>query len=1205
MESPLDRILESVDHGGSPTVVAGARGSVVSLVVAQLLAKRPRGAPVVVVCADEARAVGLAEELAVLWRPAAPPTDDPLAPPQSLLVCEVDGSPYSDLVPDRSTILQRQAALFRLLQELVGPVVVLSVRSLARRVMTPAMFDSLCELVVTGETLDRDELAATLVRAGYQPMPLVEDEGSFTVRGGVVDLFPPVYRYPVRLELFGDEVSSIRLFDPRTQRTLREIEAVFVHPVRETVITPGAAPRERLLEVAEAASHPSSRVRFILGQIEEGADFFGSESLAPIFHREMSSLMAYLDPETLWVLEEPEELMGILERDAEAHAEAYAERLELHQLALPPEEIFLSPQELKQHLGSVARRLSFESLAQGEGAHELQVESHVALVHAVRGLQAERGKEVLAPLAEELKACTERGQPALLVSPDEHAATGLGGMLAQHGVETRLRFPAEGYELLTAEGIDQGVVELRLGHMSHGFTLAGGLAVFAEEEIFGRNIRRSRRPGRAMPRLGDLSELVEGDFVVHRLHGVGRYEGLRREEVGGVTGDFMLISYQGDTRLYLPVHRFGEVHRYLASQGRPPSLDKLGGVTWQRSRGKVSEAVRRLAEELLKLYAQREALAGHAFSEPDDLYVAFEATFPYVETPDQQRAIEAVIEDMLAPRPMDRLVCGDVGYGKTEVALRAAVLAVLGGRQVALLAPTTVLVEQHVASFRERLRSFPVRVDGLSRFRPKAAQRRTLAGLAAGDVDIVIGTHRLLSGDVRFASLGLIIVDEEQRFGVAHKERLKRLRTQVDVLTLTATPIPRTLHMSLLGVRDMSLIATPPTDRQAVRTYVTATSSQVVKDAVRRELARGGQVFFVLPHISGPPLTARSASSGERRKPLSPPPRDPSRKGSLAWWAEEIRRLVPEARVAEAHGRLEDRSLERVMAEFVAGHHDVLVCTSIVESGLDISRANTMLIADADRFGLAQLYQLRGRIGRGKVRAHCLLMVSSMTGLTPEARQRLEALQRFSDLGAGFALATTDLEIRGTGDLLGARQSGSIAAVGFEEYTRIMAECVAELRGEPLEPDEDPDLVTDVASYIPDEYMPEAGQRLHYYRRLAEVTHESEAREVLAEMEDRFGHAPTQVALLVDLMVIKGLARMLKARAVELSGARLTLVLDESTTLSPSWIRDLVTNQPRRYSFSPDFKLVRRLGATGDGERLEEAKKSLHSLLVGVRESTL
>ncbi|MFH2009955.1 MAG: transcription-repair coupling factor [bacterium] len=1180
----------------------GAHGGVASLVAARALSEPAVSAqPLVIVCPDEARAQQMIDELEVLGRPARPLDADPLHPRLAQLIPEVDVSPYSDLVPDRRTLMQRQAMLLRLLHELTGRAVVLSVRSLLRLAVPPDVYDGLCELVVMGEELDRERLAQTLVHAGYQRLPVVEDEGAFSMRGSVVDFWPPVYRFPIRLELDGDEIVSMRLFDPETQRTLRAVEHAYIHPVRETVVTAGAQPRERLLAAADASHHPSSRVRFLLGQIEEGADFFGSEALVSIFHRRLAPIWEYLPDTALWLLEEPEALVGEARAVFEHYEACYLERLENHQLAVPPGELFATPERLAEQL-SRSRRLNLIRAA-GEDTAGVVVQSdgHAPLAHAVRRLQADRGQEVLSPLVTEIEACLARGQPTYVVSPDERSAERLRALLQQHGVAVGLRLPGQGYPLPAwgSAGVPARV-EIRLGHLTRGFTLpAPGPAIFAEEELFGRKVRRSRRPGRGMPRLGDLSELAEGDYVVHVMHGVGRYEGLRREEVRGVAGDFMLISYHEDSRLYLPVHRFKEVHKYRATQGRPPKRDRMGGATWQRSRARVSDNVRRLAEELLKLYAQRAALPGHAFPEPDDLFQAFEATFPFAETPDQHTAIENVLGDMAAPRPMDRLVCGDVGYGKTEVALRAAVLAVLGGRQVALLAPTTVLVEQHFGTFSERLKNFPVRVAALSRFRSRAAQQRILKTVAAGELDIVIGTHRLLSKDVRFRELGLIIVDEEQRFGVSHKERLKQLRTQVDVLTLTATPIPRTLHMSLLGLRDLSLIATPPTDRRAVRTYVTATSPQVVRDGVRRELARGGQVFFVVPYIAGSkPPGKRPAGKGRRTAQPAPP--DPGR-GSLAWWAEEIRRLVPEARVAEAHGRLDDRSLERVMAEYVSGHHDVLVCTSLIESGLDIPRANTMFVQDADRFGLAQLYQLRGRIGRGKHRAFCLLMVPSLSGLTPDARQRLEALQRFSDLGAGFQLATADLEIRGTGDLLGAKQSGNITAVGFEEYMRIMEEAVAELRGEPLEREHDPELASDVASFIPDDYVIEAGQRLHFYRRLADVANESDAQAVVSEMTDRYGRPPEEVIKLANLMVIKALARRLVARAVELVGRTLTLVLDESTTLSPDWIRDLVTTRGSPYSFTPDFKLVRRLESPADLDRLSEAKKSLHDLLASVR----
>ena len=1201
MRSMLARLGSIPLPGGAPgpaLEVAGAHGSLSSLVVAHLAARR-QGPPLLVLCRDEARAQQLVEEVGVFWSPGRE-TDDPLGTSAALVLPEVDSSPYSDLAPDRRSTQGRLAALFRLLHGLHGPLVVLSLSSLLRRVIAPDLLDARCELVVEGGSLDREQFAEALQRAGYQRLGLVEDPGTFTVRGGVVDFFAPVYRYPLRVELFGDKVQSLRLFEPETQRTLRRVDHAYLHPVRETLVTTGATPRERLLEAADVSGHPSSRVRFLLSQIDEGADFFGAEALVPIFHKRMAPIWDYLPPGAGWVVEEPEALWAAAGALMEELGRAYSERISEHQLALPPASLFLDPAEARAlvesrsplHLVRLADSLSVSPCL------TLGAENHQAVVYEVRRLQAERGQEVLGPLVQALTECLSRGIAPVLVSPEGRSVQRMEELLGRHGLPVVALGKSDGHPL-PGPGPAKAV-ELRRGHLSQGFTLPElGVAFFAEEELFGAKVRRAKKGARRAPRLGDLSELRVGDFVVHQLHGVGRYEGLRREEVRGVGGDFMLITYQGDTRLYLPVHRFGEVQRYVAGEGRPPRLDRLGGATFSKNRRKVTESVRKLAETLLQLYAQRQALPGHASPPPDELYRAFEATFPFEETEDQQAAIEAVEEDLQSPRPMDRLVCGDVGYGKTEIALRAAVLTALGGRQVALLAPTTVLVEQHGVTFSERLKSFPVRVATLSRFRPKQAQQRTVEAIARGEIDIVIGTHRLLSGDLRFKSLGLLIIDEEQRFGVAHKERLKELRTQVDVLTLTATPIPRTLHMSLLGLRDLSLITTPPSDRLAVRTSVCVSSPQVIREGVWRELQRGGQVFFVVPRIGveGAPEPRRG-----RQDPGVPVLlQAPATKSSLSWWAEQIRRMVPEARVAEAHGQLDDRALERVMAEFVAGQHDVLVCTSIVESGLDIPRANTMFIQDADNFGLAQLYQLRGRIGRGRERAHCLLMVSSLSVITPEARQRLEALQRFSDLGAGFNLASTDLEIRGTGDLLGGKQSGNIAQVGFEEYQRIMEEAVSELRGEPLSRQEDPELQTDLPSFLPDDYIEDGAHRLGYYRKYADIRSESDAEELLGELSDRFGSPPKQAEVLGGLMVLKSLARSIKAKAVELTGRRLVLGLSEDTVIDPGFVRDLVSRRGSPWRFTPDFRLSRLLESSADLERLEEAKNSLRVLRASVR----
>ena len=605
--------------------------------------------------------------------------------------------------------------------------------------------------------------------------------------------------------------------------------------------------------------------------------------------------------------------------------------------------------------------------------------------------------------------------------------------------------------------------------------------------------------------------------------------------VKGVPADYVLVEYAGKDKLYLPVHRVGEIERYVSAEAKQPKLDKMGGVTFATKTKKVQADVRQMAEELLQIYAQREALDGYAHPEAHEDYLQFEATFPFEETEDQLRAIESVQGDLGGGRPMDRLVCGDVGFGKTEVALRAAFRVAVGGKQVAILAPTTVLVQQHFLTFRERMHAFPLEVAVLNRFSSTSERKRVLLGLRDGSIDVVVGTHRLLSRDVRFKELGLVVIDEEQRFGVAQKERFKKLKSKVDVLTLSATPIPRTLHMSLLGLREISMITTPPVDRLAVRTFIARESDRVIEDGIRKELARGGQVFYVVPRVLG-----------------------------IEAHALRITQLVPEARVSVLHGQMPAEMLENTMVDFVEHRSDVLVATSIIESGLDIPRANTMFIARADQFGLAQLYQLRGRIGRSKRRAYCHLMVNSLEGLTLEAKRRLEAIQRNSELGSGFNVASEDLEIRGAGDLLGKRQSGSIQAIGFEAYARILSEAVSELKGEAITPENDPELVFDIPAFLPDTYVEDTGQRLDFYRRMSKASDAEEVRGVLEELHDRYGELPTEARHFALLMSCKSYGRRLRALSLELTGVRFTIRLGPDTPLSARKVAEFATSSEAR-----------------------------------------
>ncbi|HEX4456441.1 MAG TPA: transcription-repair coupling factor, partial [Polyangia bacterium] len=601
-----------------------------------------------------------------------------------------------------------------------------------------------------------------------------------------------------------------------------------------------------------------------------------------------------------------------------------------------------------------------------------------------------------------------------------------------------------------------------------------------------------------------------------------------------------------------------------------------GGETWKKTKGKIAKEVRQLAEELLQLYAQRKSLPGHSFAlapATETMFREFEATFPFEETPDQQKAIDDVLEDLDQQRPMDRLVCGDVGYGKTEVALRAALKVVLAGKQVAVLAPTTVLVEQHANNFAARYAGLPVNVRSLSRFKPRQDQQETLKTLEAGKVDVVVGTHRLLSADVRFKDLGLIIVDEEQRFGVTHKERLKKMRTQVDVLTLTATPIPRTLHMALMGLRDLSIITTPPVDRLAIRTVVSKYNDALVIDGVKKELARGGQVFFVHNRIE-----------------------------DIHEWSRKLREILPDVKIAIGHGQMGGEELEQVMVDFVDGKTQLLLCTTIIESGLDIPRANTMFVNRADMFGLAQLYQLRGRIGRAKERAFCYLIIPNEEGLGADAKKRLAVLQRFTELGAGFNIASHDLESRGAGDLLGAKQSGAIAAVGFETYTAMLEEAVAALKGEPVHEERDPELTCDLPGFIPDDYLPDVGQRLEFYRRLSSARDEQEVQEIVVEISDRYGPPPDEVDVLCDIMIVKGLGRRLGARAIELTEVRMALALGDDTPLQPAAVMKLVNAKNSQWKLTPDMRLSRGFLPAERDQRVQLAKKLLGDLVASAKQ---
>jgi transcription-repair coupling factor (superfamily II helicase) len=1100
------------------------------------------------------------------------PNTDEATRPQVVELPELESSPYAEVEPDRLAIMKRSAVLFRLLFDPTPPLVVTSFSSSLRRVLPPLEFKRLCYSFKLGQIVPRDELVQALETAGFLRTPLVDDPGTFAVRGAVVDLFVPLWNHPIRVELDGECIRSIRLFDASTQRTLRPISEASIHPVRDTVRTEGADPRSRLLAAADQAAFPSSKTRRLLEQIETGQRFFGMDCLAPIFHAHMGSLFEYFAENTCVFIEDPHRLIDAADKEMVHLSEQATRRREAHQIALDPEEFILSGKDLAnawsafQHVQLRTLDITYNANSTSEPSQTVTLRPNALATHTLRA-ELLAASDLVAAVKKRLQTWMTDGLRVVLVVRDQVHAERLWGLLKSMEIATSRENNRQGWATLFALARKRArSVAIMVGSLQHGMILpADHLVLVTEEEIFGQRSHRSI-PKKATEAFGDLSSIHENDLVVHDDHGIGRYRGLTRLSVEGVTQDFVHLQYDGGS-LYLPVYRIGVLRRFSGGDSESVRLDKLGGGTWVEKRRRVQTEARKMAEELLMLYAQRKALPGHTFPEPSAIFYEFEETFPFNETPDQAQAIQAVLADMQSPVPMDRLICGDVGYGKTEVALRAALLAILGKKQVAILCPTTVLAEQHHYTISHRFKELPVRIASLSRFRKPSDQRNIVRALAEGHVDLVVGTHRLLSNDVTFKDLGLLVIDEEQRFGVTHKERIKEFRSQVDVLTLTATPIPRTLHMTLAGLREISVIATPPADRLAIRTFVCHFDRELLTDAITKELERGGQVFFLHNRVE-----------------------------DLAKWAREIRAMVPTARVAMAHGQMPSARLEKIMVEFVNGQYDVLCCTTIIESGLDIPRVNTLIVNEADRFGLAQLYQLRGRIGRSHLRAYCYLVLPAGRALAAEAQERLAVLQRFTELGAGFQVATADLELRGAGELLGAKQSGLLAAVGFDAYTRILEEAVAELRGEPIRREHDPEIKVNVPAYLPDDYIPDTGQRLETYRQLARAMNEEEVRALLAGVQDRYGPLPLPAILLGDVMIDKTLVRSLGARAYELGALRMVLALGADTQLDPAKVMRLVQVRDSRWKLTPDMGLYYTFSENERENHLAIARQRLHEV---------
>jgi transcription-repair coupling factor (superfamily II helicase) len=1048
--------------------------------------------------------------------------------PTAALVHPGDAGPYSELSPNRFLIQERLAALARLrtgppLQYLVVPAA-----ALCRRTLHPALLRDATLHITPGEVIDRAELVDKLSRAGYSSVPVAQDPGTFAVRGGVLDVYSPLHDLPVRLDFFGDEVEKIRAFDPATQKSLGALESVWLTPASELLLEPrhSAAAVERIRELAEALAFPSTKIRAITDDLEQGIYPPGADSLAPAFAGGGASIADHVPDAAQWVFIEPEACLRIALEHEAGQDELYARARHKGRLVFPPAEHAAPVEPTWAH----ARRHPWLDIAPYALGTEGAVHSVAALGHdGLRLALRERhgADEALLPLVESLRAWKAQGILAVVACHSAGGVERMLSMLRSYGLSLakRKRLPALAeLEAWRDEGRDAWVVE---GAVGQGFVLPElRYAVVDESEILGPKAkgRKSRRAADVLPEavIASFQELQPGCHVVHTDHGVARYDGLVHLTIQGIGGDFLQLAFRDDQRVYLPVYNLRKVQRFVGSSGDAPTLDKLGGTSWERAKARAKKDLFAIAQRLVELQAARQLQRGQAFAPPTEYFREFEAAFPYEETPDQAKAIEEVLEDLERETPMDRVVCGDVGFGKTEVAMRAAFRAIEDGRQVAFLVPTTVLAEQHLATLRRRFEGYPVTLESLSRARTPAEQRSILDRLAQGKVDVLVGTHRMLQRDVIFKNLGLAVIDEEHRFGVKHKEFLKEIRKNAHVLTLTATPIPRTLHLSLMGIRDLSVMRTPPSERLAVRTVVERLSDEVIVEAVERELARGGQVFYIHNRVT-----------------------------SIYRRAEAIKALIPHARIAVGHGQMPEEEMSQAMRQFVAGEANVLISTTIVESGLDIPNANTLVVERADMLGLAELYQLRGRVGRSSVRAYAYFLIPEPANLTAEASRRIGVIQQFSELGAGFQIASQDLEIRGAGNILGVEQSGAIEAIGFDMYFEMLEDALAELRGKPVEQRLDPEVRAPVEAFLPESYCPDTGLRLVFYKRLAQADTAEQVRDVLVDIVDRCGSPPPEVLRLADISLLKLQARALGVDRLDLAADSITVRFAADAPVTP------------------------------------------------------
>ena len=1088
---------------------------------------------------------------------------------------------YSGASPHAETQEERALTLWRLTQS-QPEFLIVAAKSLITKTASPGEMKNLGAYLKRDEDFAPEILIEKLTAAGYVREEPLKNVGEFSVRGGILDVWSPTQENPMRLEFFGDTIDSIRAFDAETQLSIGQLKEVSIAPMREFSAAAkdfkdwAFFARQRFAD-EKFARNLNDRTQFA----DEGEDFSGWEFLISLVNPKSGNVFDYLK-DAIFVVDEPTLVEQTLTNFYETNEKRYAEISEADDIGLEPCELFLSGQELREKLEN-GRRVELRALGRtaAQTDEQFAFDAEKTIENYELGIANHEKKPLFLFSAAEKSVEIEissRSTRKFHGNVKDFAETlkgvdftnfNLQIVLQSHGLAERLSEILRDYDVSTAPDV------LLVGDLSGGFEIPSlNLLVYTETDIFGETTQREvqspnskvqSRKSNLGAFISDFRDLKPGDYVVHVDHGIARFEGLQTITTQGAEREFMLLIYADNTKLFVPVERLDLVSRYSSGEGAQPALDRLGGLGWQKTKAKAKRAMRDMADELLRLYAERKLVQGFAFSADSPWQDEFENAFPYQLTVDQSNAIDDTKQDMETAVPMDRLIVGDVGYGKTEVAMRAAFKAVMDGKQVAVLTPTTVLAYQHAETFKNRFAPFPVKTELLSRFRSAKEQKSVVEQTEKGEVDILIGTHRILSNDVKMPKLGLVVVDEEQRFGVAHKEKLKQLKKKVDVLTLSATPIPRTLNMSLLGMRDMSVIETPPRDRLAINTQVVQFSEGVIKSAIELEMARNGQVFFIHNRVE-----------------------------SIASIAAHIQKIVPNARIVVAHGQMNEKEMENAVLDFVAYKYDVLVATTIIENGIDIPRANTIIINRADNYGLSQLYQLRGRVGRSNRRAYAYLLIPSELELTPIARRRLSAIREFSDLGAGFRIAALDLELRGAGNILGGQQSGQLDALGFDLYTKMLERTIAELKGETVEDETSVSINLGVDVAIPQNYISETSQRLRTYKRISSAESETALTQIYAEISDRYGKMPDSVNNLFDYARLRKQAELMHVVSVDKAQNGLAIKLGENAKVAPEKLMEFVS-KTENTSFSPNGIL--RVEAT-DGNLIETAREILNQLQI-------